>query len=119
MLAPLLFVTSQLFAIASAAATRPVIVEAQGQKLLGEETNGKSGFECDLPPALAPADDGLPSAQEILSGEDALLKQVERHSAIVQIPSISYDDNGDPGEDPRWNVFYELHRAFARLYPHV
>ena len=82
------------------------------------EVRGNS-FKCDIPPAVRPSDDGLPSAQEMFSGEDALSKQVERHAAIVKIPTISYDDSGEPGEDPRWNVFHELHRAFAYLYPHV
>lgn len=118
MWSPLLLVTGSLLApVAGAAVTRPV-VEGQGQQILGDAT-GNSNFECNLPPALSPSSDGLPTAQEIFSGEDALLKQVERHSTIVKIPSISYDDNGEPGEDPRWDVFYELHKAFAYLYPHV
>ncbi|KAL7628342.1 hypothetical protein AAE478_002544 [Parahypoxylon ruwenzoriense] len=76
-------------------------------------------FKCDIPPALDPSSDGLPAARDVFSGHEALLLQVERHSTIVKIPSISYDDNGEPGEDPRWEVFYQLHEAFAHLYPNV
>ncbi|KAI1107611.1 carboxypeptidase S [Jackrogersella minutella] len=76
-------------------------------------------FKCDIPPALDPSKDGLPAARDIFAGDEALKLQVKRHSTIVKIPSISYDDNGEPGEDPRWNVFYDLHKAFAALYPNV
>ncbi|KAG4220827.1 hypothetical protein PC116_g30694 [Phytophthora cactorum] len=76
-------------------------------------------FKCDIPPAVDPSKDGLPAARDIFSGNEALLLQVKRHSTIVKIPSISYDDNGEPGEDPRWDVFYDLHRALAALYPNM
>lgn len=86
-----------------------------GQQVLG--STGVSDFQCDLPPVLDPYRDGLPAARDVFGGEKALLKQVERHSALVRIPSISYDDNGEPGEDPRWDVFYDVHAALAALYP--
>ncbi|KAI1482458.1 hypothetical protein K445DRAFT_313402 [Daldinia sp. EC12] len=76
-------------------------------------------FKCDIPPAVDPSKDGLPAARDIFSDHEALLLQVKRHSTIVKIPSISYDDNGEPGEDPRWDVFYDLHRALAALYPNI
>ncbi len=116
MIAALAIVTGPLLAIASAIAAPRIGFEGQEQRLLAENNN--NNLECNLPPVARPSD-GLPSAQEILSGEDALLKQVERHAGIVKIPTISYDDNGDPGEDPRWDVFYELHKTFAHLYPHL
>ncbi|KAI3318397.1 peptidase family M20/M25/M40 [Xylariaceae sp. AK1471] len=76
-------------------------------------------FKCELPPLLKPPSDGLPTGRDIFSGEKALKLQVERHSAIVRVPSISYDDNGEPLEDPRWEVFYTLHKTFEFLYPNV
>lgn len=85
----------------------------------GDEASASSRFACDLPPVLDPSDDGLPAARDLFGDGKALLKQVERHSQLVKIPSISYDDNGEPGADPRWNVFYELHAALAYLYPSV
>ncbi|KAI1375657.1 carboxypeptidase S [Hypoxylon crocopeplum] len=78
-----------------------------------------SDFKCDIPAALDPSKDGLPAARDIFSDDKALQLQVKRHGTIVKIPSISYDDNGEPGEDPRWNVFYDLHNTFAALYPNV
>lgn len=111
MLVRLALAATPLLAIVST-----VVAGEQRQEVLSDP---RDSFECDLPPIARPADDGLPSAQEIFSGQDALEKQVERHAAIVKIPTISYDDSGEPSEDPRWNVFHELHRAFAYLYPHV
>ncbi|KAI8629143.1 peptidase family M20/M25/M40 [Xylariaceae sp. FL1651] len=76
-------------------------------------------FKCELPSPLDPSSDGLPAAHELFTGKAALMLQVLRHSAIVKIPSISYDDNGEPLEDPRWEVFYALHKALESLYPNV
>ncbi|KXH67149.1 peptidase family M20/M25/M40 [Colletotrichum salicis] len=44
-------------------------------------------------------------------------KQVERHAALVRVPSICYDDLGDFDKDERWNVFYELHDVLKKTYP--
>lgn len=78
-----------------------------------------ASFKCDIPPVVDPSKDGLPAARDIFSDQEALLLQVKRHGTIVKIPSISYDDNGEPGEDSRWDVFYDLHRALAALYPNM
>ncbi|KAI0125569.1 peptidase family M20/M25/M40 [Xylariales sp. AK1849] len=88
-----------------------------GQQVLGDAD--ASDFECELPPVLDPSADGLPSANDLFSDRKALLKQVERHVTLVKIPSVSYDDSGEPGEDSRWDVFYELHATLASLYPFV
>ena len=74
-------------------------------------------YKCDKPPVLDPASDGLPSATDLFLGKDALLKQVERHQAIVQVPSICFDDLGDFDTDERWKPFYDLHDAFEKTYP--
>ncbi|KAI0506876.1 peptidase family M20/M25/M40 [Xylaria bambusicola] len=76
-------------------------------------------FKCELSPLVDPSGDGLSEARDIFAGEDALKLQVERHAAIVRIPSISYDDNGEPTEDPRWEIFYTLHDTLKTLYPNV
>ncbi|KAK9780865.1 hypothetical protein SCAR479_02051 [Seiridium cardinale] len=100
----------------SAVTGRPFL-ETGGQQILGEIE--PQGFQCELPQVLDPAKDGLPASRDLFDNEKALLKQVERHGTLVKVPSISYDDNGEPGEDPRWNVFYELHATLAKLYPFV
>ncbi|OHE96277.1 peptidase family M20/M25/M40 [Colletotrichum orchidophilum] len=75
-----------------------------------------SAFQCDLPPPVAPSD-GLPSARDLFTSEAAIRKQVERHAALVRVPSICYDDLGDFDKDERWNVFYELHDVLKKTYP--
>lgn len=90
-----------------------------GQHVFGSHHVPATKFACDLPPVLDPSADGLPAARDLFGDDKALLKQVERHSTLVKIPSVSYDDNGEPGKDPRWNVFYKLHAALAYLYPNV
>ncbi|KAI2620872.1 peptidase family M20/M25/M40 [Xylaria nigripes] len=76
-------------------------------------------FKCLVPPLVAPSGDGLAAARDIFSDEEALKLQVKRHSTLVSVPSISYDDNGEPLEDPRWGVFYTLHETLESLYPNV
>lgn len=103
--------------VALSASTGSLRFQNSGQQVLGEVKN--DGFQCELPPVLDPSGDGLPTARQLFNNEKALLKQVERHGTLVKVPSISYDDNGEPGEDPRWEVFYELHATLAKLYPFV
>ncbi|GKT40449.1 putative carboxypeptidase VC_A0337 [Colletotrichum spaethianum] len=75
-----------------------------------------SDFKCDLPPAVTPSD-GLPSAKDLFTSPEAVRKQVERHAALVRVPSICYDDLGDFDTDKRWDVFYELHDVLKKTYP--
>ncbi|CAK7216827.1 hypothetical protein SCUCBS95973_002939 [Sporothrix curviconia] len=94
------------------------------QHVLGSNSDSsifeEDAFACDLPPPVAPpAHDGLPSAKDLFSGPDALALQVHRLAAAVRVPSVSYDDMKDVDEDPRWEVFGELHRVFGELFPHV
>ncbi|KFA74050.1 hypothetical protein S40288_05142 [Stachybotrys chartarum IBT 40288] len=76
------------------------------------------GFLVICPPGLDPAPDGLPAATEIFSGDEAILRQVARLQALVRIPSFSYDDT-EPENDPRWQVFNQIHDALQVLYPNV
>ncbi|KAK5988540.1 putative carboxypeptidase C24C9.08 [Cladobotryum mycophilum] len=93
-------------------------IEAYGQRPL-RSVAPASRFSCDLPPVLDPVADGLPSALELFSSEEALERQVKRHQAIVRVPSVSYDDLGAFDEDPRWKPFYELHDVLKKTYPAV
>ncbi|KAI3100365.1 hypothetical protein CBS147333_8531 [Penicillium roqueforti] len=81
--------------------------------------NPGSDFICDLPPILDPANDGLPSAVSLFSSDEALKRQVQRHQAIVRVPSVSYDDLGEIGEDERWLPFHKLFPVLQKSYPTV
>ncbi|UNI16962.1 Gly-Xaa carboxypeptidase [Purpureocillium takamizusanense] len=78
-----------------------------------------SHFKCDLPPPLDPSWDHLPSADELYSSREALIRQVERHAGIVEIDTICYDDLGPFNQDVRWLPFYDLHDRLRDTYPTV
>lgn len=80
-------------------------------------SNGEADFQCDLPAPIDPSGDGLPSARSLFSSEEALLKQVDRHGALVKVPSVCYDDLGPFDEDPRWAPFYDFHDVLAETFP--
>lgn len=103
--------------IAGASASIPV--RFLDQVPLDTQAGLDSEFTCNLPQAIDPAGDGLPSADSLFSSDEALDRQIKRHQAVVRVPSVSYDDNGSPGEDERWAPFYDLHKVLEDLYPNV
>ncbi|KZT65806.1 carboxypeptidase S [Daedalea quercina L-15889] len=40
-------------------------------------------------------------------------------SGAIQIPTEMYDDMGIPGEDPKWNIFAEMHAYLESRFPLV
>ncbi|KAJ0414202.1 hypothetical protein BJY00DRAFT_295522, partial [Aspergillus carlsbadensis] len=78
-----------------------------------------SNFQCDLPPVLDPARDGVPSAESLFTSHEALERQVKRHQAIVRVPSVCWDDLGEIGADERWAPFYRLFGVLNDSYPAV
>ncbi|EHK50429.1 uncharacterized protein TrAtP1_007527 [Trichoderma atroviride] len=78
-----------------------------------------SKSQCNLPPILDPTGDGLPSADDLFASKSARDQQIKRLQAIVQVPSISYDDNGPVGEDKRWEPFFDLHKVLKKTFPNV
>ena len=69
-----------------------------------------------LPPA---SQDGLISLVDFGNSKDLIKQQVERLSAAVNVPTISYDDNGDVDKDPRWHAFVTLHEVLKPHFPRV
>lgn len=104
--------SQSLLTLLSTAASLAVASSEQ-QPLL---STSSSEFKCDLPPPVAPSD-GLPSASDLFTSPEAIQKQVQRHAALVRVPSICYDDLGDFDTDKRWDVFYELHDVLKKTYP--
>lgn len=100
-----------------ATSSSPFYTEPQYPIIETEDASASpSSFQCDLPPPVTPTD-GLPSARDLFTSKAAVQKQVERHAALVRVPSICYDDLGDFDKDERWNVFYELHDVLKKTYP--
>lgn len=44
---------------------------------------------------------------------------IDKLSGIIQIPSESYDDLGPIGQDPRWDVFYDIEKYIKATYPNI
>lgn len=96
------------------------IRSGDGQRLLAShDVSPSRDFTCDLPSPIDPSSDGLPSAADLFTSEAALAKQVERHQALVRVPSICYDDLGPFDTDPRWKPYYEFHDVLAQTFPLV
>lgn len=74
---------------------------------------------CPVPQVPAPTQDGLISLADFGNNKDLIQQQVDRLSAAVNVPSISYDDNDDVDKDPRWHAFVTLHETLKTQFPKV
>lgn len=63
--------------------------------------------------------DALASMDEYLASPQFLNASVPRLSGAVQIHSESFDDMGPVGEDPRWDVMYDVAAYLERTFPLV
>lgn len=110
-----------LAGVAGASAYIAAPARGYGQELLSSITHSitHSKLQCELPPVLDPNGDGLPSADELFSSKSVRELQVKRLQAIVQVPSVSYDDLGPVGEDERWAPFFDLHDVIKEAFPNL
>ncbi|CAK7216175.1 Gly-Xaa carboxypeptidase [Sporothrix curviconia] len=79
------------------------------------------------PPPRCPAQQAIvPSARPDITDRNVhqLFKSpafrnlsVSRLAGAVQIQTVDFEDMGRLGEDPRWDVFYDLQRYFAETFP--
>ncbi|ODA77800.1 hypothetical protein RJ55_06402 [Drechmeria coniospora] len=74
-------------------------------------------FKCDLPSAIDPSIDGLPSAEEQFFSYHAMIRQVERLQAVARIPTVCFEDLRPFDEDERWKPFEEMHAVVEMTYP--
>ncbi|TQV93174.1 vacuolar carboxypeptidase Cps1 [Cordyceps javanica] len=110
-------VLSKLALLAGAAASVSALVAPR--PAASSSVVDDAASECRLPPPIDPSGDGLPHSSQLWGGKAALQRQVERHQAVVRVPSVCYDDLGEIGEDDRWEPFDELHRVIKKSYPAV
>lgn len=91
----------------------------------GHPSNGKPQEDvvvntwCPVPQLPTPLQDNLTSLADSGSNKDLIKQQVERLSAAVNVPTISYDDNDDVDKDPRWHAFVTLHEVLKTRFPRV
>jgi Gly-Xaa carboxypeptidase len=74
---------------------------------------------CPVPQLPAPLQDNLTSLADFGNNKNVVKQQVERLSAAVNVPTISYDDNDDVDKDPRWHAFVILHEILKTQFPRV
>lgn len=56
---------------------------------------------------------------EYLNSDTFFNKSIERLSGAVKIPTQSYDDMGEVGIDPRWDIFHSLGAYLEESFPGV
>ncbi|KAF2110785.1 vacuolar carboxypeptidase-like protein Cps1 [Lophiotrema nucula] len=61
----------------------------------------------------------LDALDDYLTTEDFRNKSIARLSGAVQIPTESFDDLGEVGVDPRWDVFYPFAKYLEHTFPAV
>jgi len=111
----LVFITISLFLI-----TTFVSLGSRTPPLIHRPKNEKEIIEhwCPLPDAPEPFEDGLKSSRQF-EDEDSLRLQVERLSKAVNVPTVSWDDNGDVNQDTRWEPFFTFHDVLEDTFPLV
>ena len=68
---------------------------------------------------VEPLDLKLGGLEAIYDSDAFRNSSIDRLSRIVQIPTISYDDMGNPGDDERFEVFFELEEYLKDTFPAV
>ncbi|TYJ51654.1 hypothetical protein B9479_007759 [Cryptococcus floricola] len=51
--------------------------------------------------------------------EEEKERAIKHYQEAVRIPTQSFDDNGEPNEDPRWEPFFEFQKWLKKTYPFV
>jgi Gly-Xaa carboxypeptidase len=54
-----------------------------------------------------------------LSSDAFFDKSLKKLQAAINVPTESFDDMGPVGEDPRWNIFADLHANLKESFPLV
>ncbi|OWZ50744.1 Gly-Xaa carboxypeptidase [Cryptococcus neoformans A2-102-5] len=49
--------------------------------------------------------------------EEERTRSIDHYAQAVRIPTQSYDDNGEPHEDPRWEPFFKFQDWLKETYP--
>jgi Gly-Xaa carboxypeptidase len=75
--------------------------------------------KCPQVHPLIPSKDSkeLEAMQSYLESKAFRGVAIQRLAGAVQIPTQSYDDMGDVGADPRWDIFYSFADYLAETFP--
>jgi Gly-Xaa carboxypeptidase len=74
------------------------------------------------PASKSSSDERRKLEQEIrdeLSSDAFFDKSLKKLQAAINVPTESFDDMGPVGEDPRWDIFADLHANLKESFPLV
>jgi Gly-Xaa carboxypeptidase len=94
-----------------------IITGSTPQWQLSTNTGSKAGCP-QVEPLFPSRTSGQLNDTEIyLDSDDFRKLAIDRLSGAVQIPTQSYDDMGDIGADPRWDIFNSFADYLAKTFP--
>lgn len=70
-------------------------------------------------PSALTGSDELARMDAYIASDAFRNETVTRMAGAIQIPSVSYDDLGPVGEDPRWDTMYDVAEYLRRTFPRV
>lgn len=78
------------------------------------------GERCPQVEPITPhTSDALQRMDEHIASPAFANETVERMAGAIRIPSVSYDDLGPVGEDPRWETMYDIAAYLEKTFPRV
>jgi Gly-Xaa carboxypeptidase len=115
------FIGSFLFCVATWALLRHYIIAFPSPQWHLPSTTIESKAQCPQVEPFFPTR----KTKELENMESYLVSDafrdvaIERLSGAVKRPTQSYDDMGDIGSDPRWDIFYSFAGYLSKTYPQV
>lgn len=84
---------------------------------------GSSHPACPQFPALKALSSGREKFEneikDAIDSKDFFEKSLRTMQGAVRIPTESFDDMGDVGKDPRWDIFGDFHKYLEKSFPLV
>ncbi|EJD55092.1 carboxypeptidase S [Auricularia subglabra TFB-10046 SS5] len=78
-----------------------------------------TGAACKQADPLVPSSKLRGDLDDLYASSPFLTQAAEWLGGAVRVPTESYDVMDPPGQDPRWNVFYDLHDYLEKQFPNV
>lgn len=116
------FIGSAVFCLGILAFLRHVTAPISSPwQLPSDLSNAKSGAQCSQVEPLFPArkTKELDEMEGYLTSDAFRDVAIERLSGAVKIPTQSYDDMGEIGSDPRWDIMYSFADYLGKTFPLV
>lgn len=61
----------------------------------------------------------MKSLEETWDSEEFKEESIKRMTKAIEIPTMSFDDMGEVGEDERWGIFEKFHTFLEESFPLV